>query len=1134
MDENIFNESIDKTFIQLNDLGNSNENYISSHKFNLFQQFFIIGLEPRAIYNINKAELTKLPRKFLEPVIISKYPNIFLPYLCIPDNIVASHCFPNGFVDIITGKENNMKIKEGNFIFNLDNQGYEEKDNSLRTKKVYYTCYYFYENIDDYRIFVNLRESNLKNNNTALNKNCYIKKVLCLSSFHPIYKESQIILRNLKKYIEYYSLNNKNGKIEIIRNNNIPIEKIIEGLIYNIPSLPRSNFIIKMNNETFNINNNDEIIFEETTINKLPKSRFDISELLLFFTFEEILEIIKWILLEVPILFFCENINELTNTIESFSSLIYPFEYSYPIISILPEENYSLLSIMKHFIFGLNYKFSQEILIKKGINIHNLDMVIIIKIEKKFNDYLNIKEKGKKNNSSQIIIINSDKTKPILNLNQIYSHYNNNDKESIDESKKQNVLLPFNPKEKITKKFFEIVESRFSNIKKISDKAEHKKIISEELYEIIFSLFLYILIHYQEYCLKLKPKTQKENNVKELPEFCELYEKDDIIEQKYTENKIEINDIFKIYDFINSIPQNDKLFYSYFLNTKIFFNFMMKKIFPNSLQDKLEILFFDEKINEKLSELGNKQYISPFLKYEFNDIKGDITLSNFRKIITEEYEEFLLFPQNQKRGYNYFQYISELSNNIENKNSFDDENQIRLSFNYTVFPKLLNDDIFYKDGLKIEKFWDPERSMFTSSNSNCIYNHFERQGNLLLYKKEMIKIYDKYNYSFDLLSSFSYKIKDCIHLLWLQYFAKTFHYTKLSERKNEFDKMMIVLSNLKIVDQNTLNILFWVFYKHGDINMFQSLFAYLKNESYISYLALREKSKIQNNFLKYNHKKRTIEEEKNETIKIKNRISFYEISFCENKLCKQSYNVQDKFIINESINDKINLIKFKCEKCKKEQCISIRAIYNNGKGKQFNIDFKLISPLALLKRKWFQDKLDLDLHFVIKEHLEPYMSALFYFHLQDIYHEFMIPPEKNKELFYVSNNSFFSLEKRNNINAGQNNEIKNIGVKNSQNSFNNIKQKDINTNDINFNVTNLNIENNELSLDLIADDFEMSDNSISMIEFDKMPDKKKKENNEIKNKTTNKKVIIKHSVEEFQQKNQKTFEFFNNNNKKNK
>ena len=129
MDDDIFDESFDNTFIQLNNLGNLNEHYVSSHKFNLFQQFYVIGLEPKIIYNINKAELKNLPKILLEPKIISKYPNIDLPYLCIPDYIISSHCFPNGTVDIITKDEKGEKIKDGNFIFSLDNQGYEEKEN---------------------------------------------------------------------------------------------------------------------------------------------------------------------------------------------------------------------------------------------------------------------------------------------------------------------------------------------------------------------------------------------------------------------------------------------------------------------------------------------------------------------------------------------------------------------------------------------------------------------------------------------------------------------------------------------------------------------------------------------------------------------------------------------------------------------------------------------------------------------------------------------------------------------------------------------------------------------------------------------------------------------------------------------
>ena len=385
MDENLFNESFDNTFLQLNDLGNTNEHYLTSHKFNLFQQFFIIGLEPKIIFNLNKIEINSLPKKFLEPTIISKYPNISLPYLCIPDNIVASHCFPNGSVDIIIKDENTEILKDSNFIFSLDNHGYDDKENSLKTRKVYYACYYFYESVENYNLFINLRKQT-KNEINYYNKKYYIKKVICLSSFQPLYKEANKILRYLKKYIGYYSLNYKDGEIKIIKNNFFPIEKIIEGLIFNIPSLPRSKYTLQMSVDIFNFdfNNKDkeklkkEIIFKESTINKLPKPFVDISNLLYFFNIDEIYEIIKWIILEVPILFFCENINDLTFTIEGFRSLIYPFEYSYPIVSILPEENYSMISILKHFIFGINYKYSKDILIKKGINIQYLDMIVIV------------------------------------------------------------------------------------------------------------------------------------------------------------------------------------------------------------------------------------------------------------------------------------------------------------------------------------------------------------------------------------------------------------------------------------------------------------------------------------------------------------------------------------------------------------------------------------------------------------------------------------------------------------------------------------------------------------------------------------------------------------------------------------
>ena len=1041
----LLNESADNTFLQINDVGNKNEHYVSSHKFNLFQQFFIIGLDPKVLYNINDMEILSLPSQYLEPKIISKYPNTPLPYLCIPDIIISSHCFPNGLKSKIIDEKEGKK-KEEYFIFSLENQGYEDKENSLRTKRVYYICYLFYESIEDYRICVNLRKNN-KNKIVELNRGLLIPKVICISSFFPFFQQTTIILKNLKQYIDKFSYNNCCSNNNNFEKNLIPIEKIIEGLIFNIPGLPRAKYTIKIPNDTFYIPNkeiepvkkttknkndknnnqelyyNKEVIFKLAPANKLPLPIIDYSQLMYYFQIDDIFEIIKWIILEVPIIFFCDNIKVLTYTIEGIVALIYPFEYAYPIISILPEQNYPLISIMKHFIFGINYKYNKDIFSQKGINIQNHNILIVVKIEKKYEE-INLKEKL---NNSPLIIVKSDKNRPVLKLEQLNTYYNEKNQQEIKKieqgnTKKQKITLPLHYKEKFKKKFIDNIELKIKDIcnnqkKKKLNKEEYTNIICPELCESMFNFFVAILLHYQEFCFKLIKKDNNNLKILDKNSFFNNYEKDDMIEQKYNENKIEINDIFNVNDYINSIPQLDKYFYSLFLTTKLFYNFMMKKIFPISIQDKLDVLFFDEKINEKLAkDSGNKKFVSLFLNNEFNNLKENLILTSFRKPITQDYTEFLLTQRNQFRALNYFQYITKDENKrISKEEDIMDDDLNDVLFNYFVFPKLLNDDVFYKEEFTLEKFWAEERNIFTSSNSNCIFNHFEKECQLILNIPEVVQRYKDYNYSLNLVSTFNVKMKDYIQLLWLQYFGKTFHYTLLSERKLQFDAMMTILKTLQIVDQNTYNILFWTINKYGDILMNQELFINLKNKTYTTFLALREKEMIQNNFIRYKDNIEITEEEKNEKLNNKSLMLFEENANCENQLCNEQYNVQVKFLFNGSISRNDNFIKFKCEKCKTEQHIWIKSVYDNGLGKGININFRLVSPLALLKRKWFQDQLDLDLNYITKEHLEPYMSAMFYFYIQGIFCGFMIPPRKKNIQYKIEQNKVYDIEKTHNI-----------------------------------------------------------------------------------------------------------------------
>ena len=62
--------------------------YLSEHKYNLYQQFFIVGIDPKIMFNINKIEIKTIPEPYISPKIISKFPPKDLYYLNIPDNII--------------------------------------------------------------------------------------------------------------------------------------------------------------------------------------------------------------------------------------------------------------------------------------------------------------------------------------------------------------------------------------------------------------------------------------------------------------------------------------------------------------------------------------------------------------------------------------------------------------------------------------------------------------------------------------------------------------------------------------------------------------------------------------------------------------------------------------------------------------------------------------------------------------------------------------------------------------------------------------------------------------------------------------------------------------------------------------
>ena len=639
-----------------------NETIILNHKYNLYQQFFVVGLDPRIMSSINDFDLKSLKEPYSSPKVISKYPNINLPYLIIPDELIASHSFPLGVInEIIDYIDNNDLIAKENktksFLFSLENMSPQVKAYSLRTKKIYYSCLLFYENIENYRNCIEQRKNYkaLNINGEIKNKGLLIPKVICLSSFNSYHEQTKNILLNIKNYVNNYNYNNKS-----MDNLNIyPIEKIIESLIFNLPSIPRGNFTLRINKESFSykkhkeneeISNNNEldtndIIYQETPPNENPRETINYSILMQYFRVNEIFEVIKYIILEESILFFSEDKEALSTVIESFVSLIYPFEYPHPVIPILPEQNYSLIVLFKHFIFGINYKYSEEFL-NKNIVLDGVKFIRIIRLEKRFDSLLH----GQEMDPLEYQVFTSIKfneNKPLIKFDQIQKNVYLNDildTKLIHDKKKINLPRHYFEKcSRILENNIREIDSKYKNqVDKNVVETLKKNALNKEIRENFLYFFSCILLTYQEYCIKYEKKKyeiqDKSGNIVEK----EFEERSLQLDEKFYVKALKINDLFDIEEFINSRPSLDRPFYRVFFNTQIFMNFMLKKMFPESNQDKLDILFFDEIINKKLSrDIYNQKKETKFLDNEIKNLKAELVMKNLKFEVNDYLKSFL-------------------------------------------------------------------------------------------------------------------------------------------------------------------------------------------------------------------------------------------------------------------------------------------------------------------------------------------------------------------------------------------------------------------------------------------------------------------------------------------------------------
>ena len=313
---------------------------VKSYGINLIEYFYLFGIEPDSV-NVDRfdKEQNYLKRGNVNAELLSKFPPSDKANINVDIKIIKNHCFPNGYTYVVR----NSNPVEEYFYFSLDNiLGKDSSDKCLN-----FTCVLFYEPISK---FIQVKSIKNPENKKKYHKKevqfdkIFAPKALCISSFLSFPSEFKFLLSKLISYV-------KADKITY------PIEKIIENLVYGIPRPPRVHFYVhckKING--FFPKQDFELDFRLPELNQCLISSFKLQSIFNFYV-EDIIDIYKSLLLEVPVLFFCGKKELLTNIFESFMQLMRPFEFQGPHCAILPDMNAGIIEMSKTFVFGINQEW---------------------------------------------------------------------------------------------------------------------------------------------------------------------------------------------------------------------------------------------------------------------------------------------------------------------------------------------------------------------------------------------------------------------------------------------------------------------------------------------------------------------------------------------------------------------------------------------------------------------------------------------------------------------------------------------------------------------------------------------------------------------------------------------------------
>ena len=520
------------------------------------------------------SECSNLPA--MQPEIIMRYPLEDTKTLEL-NNLAATICFPTGIKVCYSDPDLNEPADIKDYVTSITNQ---------KGDRYYMMTYHFYYRIPNDK-YINLYEVNpLKYYSqkyldavSYLSEEEYINKekeiqdkvdeseklismesvcvpfCICLISKYPYVEEMKKCLQAIYELL----LKNPTKKKEDINN-------LIMYLIHSVP-IPKKSDLVK-----FYIP-----YYSEGITLSCPKVKdiisimnTNISDLFQYFSIDNILLIFRLILSEQKILFFDDDYTRLSNVIDSFLTLLYPFQWTHTCIPIMSDQMLKYLQTFLPFINGINSSLV---------------------------DYVkDVFSEAEGMESDEVFIININKNKNVSKEIITYSSSLINKKTNFEKYIQDNVpTLPFQLERELRSKL-KILENE---INKYNRKIKNNNIDKEKSRNYLNELEFNLRNAFLEMFIQM---------------FHNYY--------RYTVNMCDDDNVFNQSLFINNFEEKDQKFFNEFFDTQLFQLFKQNCAKDELSYFKAKIIEFNKKesIDRESVYSANSDY-NGFLNKDFNTSK---------------------------------------------------------------------------------------------------------------------------------------------------------------------------------------------------------------------------------------------------------------------------------------------------------------------------------------------------------------------------------------------------------------------------------------------------------------------------------------------------------------------------------